>query len=278
MMVFEQKDSSCLSWRGGAVTDHAYCVLAPNPSPLTNVGTNTWIVGKPAEPSCVVIDPGPVGSEHIYRIQEICRAECKKIVAILITHCHSDHAPAAIELSERTGAPILSRLQNNLPEGFLEIEGTSLSIEAISLPGHSSDSVGFLSHDDRSFFTGDVIFSHSSTMIKWPDGPLAQYLDTLDKIAQLARLQRFERLLTGHGIPINNPNERIAICRRHRLQRLNQVIAAVRSGIPAQADKLVDALYNDVEPILFEAAERSVNAQLRYAFDKGLLEEHRQQN
>ena len=82
-------------------------------------------------------------------------------------------------------------------------------------------------------------------------------------------------LLTGHGPVIENPSERIEQARRHRLQRLQQVVSAVRSGIPADAEALVEAVYNDVRPELHDGAVRSVNAQLRYAFDEGILQENR---
>ena len=83
-----------------------------------------------------------------------------------------------------------------------------------------------------------------------------------------------ELLLTGHGLVIEDPEDRIIRARAHRMKRLNQVVSAVRAGIPAQADALVDALYNDVDTSLMQGARRSVNAQLRFAYDSGLLEEH----
>lgn len=246
---------------------------------MTSYGTNTWVLSHPDDSSCVVIDPGPKDSEHLERIIAACQTEGGDVAAIILTHDHDDHSAGAPALAELTGAPIMSRSAGTLPEGTLEIEGTSLKLEAISLPGHSSDSVGILLAEDHVFFTGDVIFARTPTLICWPDGSLAQYLDSLRKMASVITERGVERLLTGHGFVIEEPLDRIAVCRRHRVRRLNQVISAVKSGIPAQAEQLVDAVYNDTDPRLRDAAKLSINAQLRYAFDTGLLQEpHRRRN
>ena len=123
--------------------------------------------------------------------------------------------------------------------------------------------------------TGDVVFAQSPTMVCWPDGRMGDYLASLDVLGRLVAERGVERLLTGHGPVIENPSERIEQARRHRLQRLQQVVSAVRSGIPADAEALVEAVYNDVRPELHDGAVRSVNAQLRYAFDEGILQENR---
>lgn len=262
------------AWEGGWVSECAYCMIAPNPSPLTNVGTNTWIVSPPGSKGCVVVDPGPRDSGHVRRILSFCRAEEKRIAGILLTHVHLDHAPAAEELSSLTGAPVYSHAGGNVKEGKLSIPGFDMDVEVVLLFGHSSDSVGYLIEREGLFLTGDVLFAHSSTMVCWPDGSLEQYLASLDVIAGLVDVGRVSRLLTGHGKTIDDPATRVAQCRRHRLKRLRQVVSAVRSGVPAKADRIVDVIYNDVDSALLQAAERSVNAQLRYAFDRGLLEEH----
>lgn len=261
-------------WEGGWVSECAYCMIAPNPSPLTNVGTNTWIISRPDSKSCVVVDPGPRDSGHVRRILAFCHAEEKRIAGILLTHMHLDHAPAAEELAAMTGAPIYSHVGGNAEEGKLSIPGFDMDIEVVALFGHSSDSVGYLVVGEGLFLTGDVMFAHSSTMVCWPDGSLGRYFASLDTIAALVEKGRVTRLLTGHGKTIDDPATRVAQCRRHRQKRLRQVVSAVRSGVPAKADRLVDVIYNDVDSSLLQAAERSVNAQLRYAFDVGLLEEH----
>ena len=119
-----------------------------------------------------------------------------------------------------------------------------------------------------------MIFRQSSTMICWPDGILAAYMNSLDSLARFVEEHDVELFLTGHGPCIEDPADRITRARAHRMMRLNQVVSAVRSGIPARADVLVETLYNDVDSSLMQGARRSVNAQLRFAYDTGLLEEH----
>ena len=170
---------------------------------------------------------------------------------------------------------VLGVASGTLGPGPLELPGVSLAIEVVPLPGHSSDSVGFLVEEGALVVTGDVVFAQSPTMVCWPDGRMGDYLASLDVLGRLVAERGVERLLTGHGPVIENPSERIEQARRHRLQRLQQVVSAVRSGIPADAEALVEAVYNDVRPELHDGAVRSVNAQLRYAFDEGILQENR---
>lgn len=262
-------------WGENSASSRVCCVLANNPSPLIPAGTNTWLVGEPEEQTCVVIDPGPDDIEHLGHIAGRCLQEGRRIAAILLTHDHPDHGDGAERLSTLTGAPIFSKRSKTLYEGLIDIPDSSLKLTTVPLPGHSSDSVGFYLPADAVLFTGDVIFAQSSTMVQWPDGVLASYLESLDVLLRFVTEEGVERFLTGHGSSIDNPIERIARCRRHRFQRLNQVVAAVRAGIPADAERIVDAVYNDVDPKLHFGALCSVNAQLRYAFDTGLLEEHR---
>lgn len=260
---------------GEMVGECAQCVRHPNASPLTYHGTNSWIVAAPGDAACIVVDPGPDDAACIGRIAEACARRNLRVAAIVLTHDHFDHAECADEAAQVFDAPVLGAARGTLEAGVLAVPGVSLAMEAVPLPGHSSDSMGLYVDEGAFVVTGDVIFAQSSTMVCWPDGRLQEYLESLDRLARLVAERGVERLLTGHGPVIENPAERIEQARRHRLQRLQQVVGAVRSGIPAKAEALVEAVYNDVRPELFEGAVRSVNAQLRYAFDAGLLQENR---
>lgn len=271
------------------VGPYAECVRHENATPLTYKGTNTWILAAPGDERCLVVDPGPANEACVDRIAAACRKRNLTVAAIVLTHRHPDHAGCATAASQVLGAPILCAratgrdldpevicaVDGTLEEGPLAVDGVSLAIEVVALPGHSSDSVGLYVPDGDFVVTGDVIFAQSSTMVCWPDGRLADYMDSLDKLAHLVDACGVSRLLTAHGPVVENPGERIEQARRHRTQRLNQVVAAVRSGIPAHAEPLVEAIYNDVPANLHDGAVRSVNAQLRYAFDKGMLQENK---
>lgn len=258
---------------GAMVGPWAQCVRHPNATPLTYHGTNTWILAHPAEERCVVVDPGPDEAACVERIEAAFTARGLTPSAVLLTHDHADHAGCAAACAERWGAPVLGLRAGTLAPGPLEVAGVGLSLEVLPLPGHSSDSVAFSVGDADLAVTGDVLFAQSPTMVCWPDGRMGDYLESLDALARFVAERGIAVLATGHGPVIEDPRERIEMARSHRVRRLNQVVSAVRSGIPAEAGALVEAIYNDVAPDLYEAAVTSVNAQLRYAFDAELLQE-----
>ncbi len=256
------------------VSPCAQCVRHGNASALTYSGTNTWVLCAPGDGAALVVDPGPDDPAAPARIGAALARRGLRAAAVVLTHDHPDHAGRAAAASALLGAPVLGRAAGTLAVGPLAVPGVSLTVEAVPLPGHSSDSVGLLVEEDALMVTGDMIFAQSPTMVCWPDGHMGDYLASLDTLGRIVAERGVERLLTAHGPVIERPTERIGQARRHRLSRLRQVVAAVRSGIPAEAEALVEAIYNDVSPTLHEGALRSVNAQLRYAFDEGLLQEH----
>lgn len=258
---------------GAMVGRHAQCVRHDNASPLTYRGTNTWLLANPSEHTGVVVDPGPDDAGCLEHIVRACEQRDMEVRAVLLTHDHADHAGCAAAAGERFGVPVLGLRDGSLQPGPLAIDGVDLPMEVLALPGHSSDSVGFYVPDGDLIVTGDVLFAQSPTMVCWPDGRMGDYLASLDALAHFVVAQAVQRLCTAHGAVIEDPRQRIEAARAHRTRRLNQVVAAVRSGIPADAAALVEAIYNDVAPDLHDAAVRSVNAQLRYAYDEGLLQE-----
>ena len=164
------------SWGSRRVSAHARVILADNPSPLTYLGTNTWILADPGSPACVVVDPGPDSAPHLRAVQRACAEDGHEVAAVLLTHDHADHAEGAERFAAMTGAPVLSRRSGTLPDGPLDLGAGAPRLEAVPLPGHASDLVGFLMPSDASVMTGDMLFKQSSTLICWPDGSLAVYL------------------------------------------------------------------------------------------------------
>lgn len=271
-------------WCGGRVSDRVICVRANNPSPMTYVGTNTWIVHEPDQQHCVVIDPAPSG-EHNRTILSVCKQEGLLVGAIVVTHDHPDHTEGAKELSQLTGAKVYAskaeiaadtadgaytiapdriftetRLSNR---AFCPFEGAPV-FDIIDLPGHSSDSVGLLFQKEQAFFTGDVVFRHGPTVVFYPDGNLAEYLASLDTIERLVEEEQVSVLYPAHGYPITDPLRALHATRDHRLERLEQIKQALASGVPFDADALFDAVYEGVDERLRWASLRSIEAQLVY--------------
>lgn len=158
----------------------AQCVRHPNATPLTYHGTNSWILAAPNDGACVVVDPGPDDAACIGRIAEACARRGLTVAAVAVTHDHFDHAECAEEAGRVFGAPVLGVASGTLGPGPLELPGVSLAIEVVPLPGHSSDSVGFLVEEGALVVTGDVVFAQSPTMVCWPDGRMGDYLASLD--------------------------------------------------------------------------------------------------
>jgi len=258
------------AWGSGRVSAHARVVLADNPSPLTYPGTNTWVLADPGSPACVVVDPGPDSASHLRAVQRACAEDGREVAAVLVTHDHADHAEGAERFAAMTGAPVLSRKGGMLPDGPLDLGADAPRLEVIPLPGHASDLVGFLVPADASIVTGDMLFRQSSTLICWPDGILAEYLDSLERLRAAVEAHGVARLLTAHGPFIDDPLAAIDRARRHRLDRLERVRAAAAAGAGSDVERIIEAVYQDVDARLDPAARINIQAQLEYLEQQGL--------
>ena len=263
--------SDCAPWVGGRVSPRARCVLANNPSPLTYQGTNTWILSEPGLPDCVVVDPGPLERQHLDAVRAACAEDQLQVAAIVLTHDHADHAEGAEVFAGEVGAPVYGRRVGTLHEGPFVFEGQGPRLEVISLPGHSGDSIGLVFPKDASLITGDFIFRQSSTLICWPDGNMAQYLESLEFLRDIVRTRRIHLLLTAHGLPIDDPLGVIDRQTAHRYARLEQVRAVIDGGAGCDIDRILEGVYDDVDKRLGMAARVNIQAQLSYLEEQGLL-------
>jgi glyoxylase-like metal-dependent hydrolase (beta-lactamase superfamily II) len=228
-------------------------VVAPNPGPFTLEGTNTWIVGSDRT---LVLDPGPPDPAHVEAVVRL----AGQVEAILLTHHHPDHAPAASMLAERTGAPIRALEpaagERRLWDGDAVVAGRTVLV-AVRTPGHTADHTVFHHQASRSIFTGDAVLGRGTSVVNPPEGDLQAYLGSLRRMLDL----RPATLYPGHGPEVRDGVRKLEEYLRHRQTRERQVLAGM-SGGPRSAAELVPAIYGEYPPALHQAAARSVLAHL----------------
>jgi len=255
-------------WRGGAVTPRATCVLAPNPSPMTLDGTNTWVLLEPTATEAVVIDPGPLVEDHLQRVCRVVADAGARVTQTILTHGHLDHAEAAPRFAELTGSTVraVGRGHDDLADGSV-VRAGGLELRVVSTPGHSSDSVSFVLEADHALLTGDTILGRGTTVVAHPDGELAAYLESLDRIRDLTGGGEVTTILPGHGPVVPDAAAMVAFYRTHRRERLEQVRQALADGAaqaPDPVEAVVERVYAEVPREVWPAARMSVRAQLAY--------------
>jgi len=261
-------------------------LTAPNPGVMTGPGTNTYLVGDPAT-GFIAIDPGPADAEHL---DKLWRAAGGDIRMIVCTHSHPDHSPGAAPLQAlcvqagRAAPPILGlpsaptaraasaftpdrALQNNellalmgkAPEGKI-----THTLQVIHTPGHAANHLCLLLQEDGLLFSGDHILNGSTTVIDPPDGNMADYLDSLDRLDALCAEHSVEFILPAHGHvlggPINGARSAIAKLKAHRLAREAKVLAAMQALPDGSMEDWVQHAYDDVPPRMWPVAQRSLLA------------------
>jgi glyoxylase-like metal-dependent hydrolase (beta-lactamase superfamily II) len=251
----------------GSGTPRATCVLAPNVSPVTLNGTNTWIIAEPGSPSAIVVDPGPQDEGHLRRVLEMACTGGRRIAQIILTHGHRDHSAGAGRLAVMSGAPVLAAnpARRVGDAGIFDrdlITAAGCDLHVIGTPGHSWDSVSLLLPADRALLTGDTVLGRGVTAIA-RNGALADYLRTLGRLRKLADQAGLQTLLPGHGPlrddPARTVDHHISYCQ----QRLDQIQAALADGACTPAE-IVAKVFVHVNPAAQRIAESSVRAHLDY--------------
>lgn len=252
------------AWVGGDITERATCVLAPNPGLLTLEGTNTWVLREPGAAQCVVVDPGPLHEPHLQRVLDLVASRGGRVALTLLTHGHADHAESARRFEQLTGAPVraLGAGHDDLGDGdrFM-VEGLDLVV--VATPGHTGDSLSVLLAAENALLSGDTILGHGTAVVAWPDGELAAYLGSLQRIEAMTGSGEVAQILPGHGPAVADAARVVRYYLDHRSQRLEQVRAAVGVGV-ADVEAILTTVYADVSQDLWPAARLSVMAQLDY--------------
>lgn len=256
-------------------------IIAPNPSPMTLHGTNSYLLGTG---DVALIDPGPNIAAHAAALQNaLHRGE--RISHIFVTHAHLDHSPLARPLAEALGAKIYAygpaiagrspQMQaladagliaggEGIDAGFTPdialADGDTLShgdwsLKALHTPGHLSNHLCFAS--GTTLFSGDHVMGWASSLVSPPDGDMAAYMASTRRLAA----QHWQIIHSGHGEPITNPTARLAFLIQHRKQREAEILHQLATA-PATIQTLTQTLYTDTPPSLHPAAQRNVLAHL----------------
>ena len=240
-------------------------ITAPNPGMMTGPGTNTYIIGTDR---LALIDPGPESALHLSALLE---AAGKQLKWILCTHTHLDHSPGARALKAETGAQVLGfgavpddgrQDAAFAPDRALR-DGDTLDcgafrLRAVHTPGHASNHLCYLLEQQKLLFTGDHVMQGSTVVISPPDGDMAVYLDSLERLLALD----LAALAPGHGHVIEQPHDEVRRLIAHRLQREKKVIDAFQHGNPATLDELLPFAYDDVPQRVHPVARRSLHAHI----------------
>ena len=250
-------------------------LTAPNPGMMTGPGTNSYIVG---ERELVVIDPGPDIEAHAAALQRLAGTQ---LAWILCTHTHRDHSPAAAALKRVTGASIAGRPapvdgrqdESFAPDRVLEdgdvVSLDGMTLRAVHTPGHASNHLCYLWEERKLLFTGDHIMQGSTVVISPPDGDMAVYLRSLERLLEMD----IGALAPGHGHLIPTPHDEVRRLVAHRLKREQKVLHAVSSVAGGTLEELVAIAYDDAPLRLHGVAQRSLHAHLLKLRDEGKVKE-----
>ncbi len=264
-------------------------VLAPNPSPYTYTGTQTWLVG--AGKDVAVIDPGPTGSGKSAgdpfksddahgegHVEAILRAVAgQKVTAIMCTHTHRDHSPAAAPLKQETGAPIIGcaplviedsgpradsafdpdYTPNRVLTDGETVSGDGWTLEAVATPGHTSNHLCFALIETGALFTGDHVMKWSTSVVSPPDGDMRAYMASLQKLYDRGDSVYYP----AHGPAVEKPKQLVRGMIGHRRQRERQILNLLEKG-EGHIPSMVLEMYKGLDKRLHGAAGRSVLAHL----------------
>jgi len=248
-------------------------VLAPNPSPMTLDGTNTYLVGAPGSGQAVLVDPGPDDPAHLAAVEAALAAREARCVAVLVTHHHGDHAEAALPWATRFGAPVAAasaRVAGDdgrvlVPGERLRLAGTTIGV--VATPGHTADHLAFRV-ESGAVLVGDHVLGRGTSVVTHPEGDVTAYLESLRRVYDLGP----SALYCGHGPELTeDPGAVLDFYLAHRAYREQQLLDALGEA-PATVDELVARVYAGYPEEVWPAAAQSTRATLDKLRAEGRIE------
>ncbi len=248
-------------------------VLAPNPSPMTLDGTNTYLVGAPGGGQAVLVDPGPDDAAHLAAVEAALAARQARCVAVLVTHHHGDHAEAALPWGTRFGAPVAAATASVAgkrgrvlePGEQLRLAGTTLGV--VATPGHTADHLAFRL-ESGAVLVGDHVLGRGTSVVTHPEGDVTAYLESLRRVHDLGP----SALYCGHGPELTeDPGAVLDFYLAHRAYREQQLLDALGQGA-ATVDELVATVYAEYPTQVWPAAAQSTRATLDKLRAEGRVE------
>lgn len=269
------------------LTERISRITAPNSGPFTFHGTNTYLIGRE---SVAIVDPGPIIDSHIEAIKKAVGG--RPVSHIIVTHTHMDHSPAVKPLADHYGARTygegihrparalfvgeINPLDASGDKDFVPdvkvadgdiIAGEDWTLEAITTPGHTTNHLAFSLRQENMLLSGDHVMAWSTSIVAPPDGSMADFMASLDKL--MARDE--QQFFPGHGGRVENPAKFMRGLKMHRLMREAGIMERLKSGDRSIA-KMVQVMYRGVDPRLHGAAALSVLAHLEDLVTRGRVE------
>lgn len=256
-------------------------VRTPTRPPATH--TCCYLIHNSKE--ILVVDPGSP-----YEDEQQALADClnemiaagRRVKEIIITHLHPDHIGGVNALKTHLGGVVPVATHAITAEAFTDIhvdrfiaDGDVITLEgepqirltALHTPGHARGHLCFHDSDRGALLTGDNILGVGSVLVDPPEGNMRDYLDSLNRMRSLPNLSV---LFGGHGPAVATPYQKIDQYISHRLEREQNILAAVREGA-TDPKQIVAKVYTDVSPKAYAMAERAVLAHLEKLREDGAI-------
>ncbi len=178
--------------------------VAQEGTPLTPItryvvdGACCWLLADPGSRTAVVIDPLPELNE---RLERLLRCQDYRLLAVLDTHSHGDHASSGPALRAALPDRLLHAEVDALgwPLGLERLQLGEQTLRRLALPGHTADSTAYLLGQGtqvRVAFVGDTVMPGA---LGRTDFPVSEPLALRDSLRRLAdALQPGSLLAPGH--------------------------------------------------------------------------------